>query len=264
MPYNAVDLLVSILHDPGDEAGTACAADEGTPAAELRDVCYADPCYDVIWGRRDLTITGAHNLWGASWGSPEGLLTDKTAEWLEQFEGTPLASTCNSSYVEARCVAKAEKMCELVFNTTLIDGQQEMEVGGVTAALVACTLPAICILPLLAAVVARLRGEGGGGGGGEKRTKRRAILAAMGSSEAEDAASEVRIGWMTLDFDNRDLEDKYRKIETLENRVQLRYLIIMGLVVIIGYQMFLWNSRIEMQWEMVSSGNVRHSGMMRH
>jgi len=53
-----------------------------------------------------------------------------------------------------------------------------------------------------------------------------------------------------INFEEQDMEDMFRKMQLMETLLQFRWLVISGLMFIIGYQFMLTSSRVEIQWGM--------------
>jgi hypothetical protein len=53
-----------------------------------------------------------------------------------------------------------------------------------------------------------------------------------------------------INFEEQEMEDMYRRMQLGENLLQFRWLLLLGLMVVIGYQLMLTSSRVVIQWEL--------------
>ena len=68
---------------------------------------------------------------------------------------------------------------------------------------------------------------------------------------ATNTPSAGTLRWWDLNFEEQEMEDMYRLICYLDVMIQFRWMAMMGLLIVIGYQYLLMNSRAEIEWTLV-------------
>ncbi|GMI20739.1 hypothetical protein TrCOL_g9736 [Triparma columacea] len=278
-PLCISDLSVPIFGEQDDEEPdleslTGCGKVQGSHAHNLWG---AEWDFKEIFFDPELTDRPAKAEW-----NPVGFLDqiptsdppdlEERVDWWNSTESSPFLQQCPKDQAKEICEKKAIGLCEIAFDKGFYKFELYQKISNTTSVILAVVVMLFSITYAVYSEMthrdrvrtrlkkqmedslsfkqnsAKIAPEGSDMAARDSRSQEKDEKFFQMLTTESGAKQVGTIRWWDINFMEQEMEDNYRKMLNLEKLKEIRYMIVVGIIVVFGYQYSIINSRVTINW----------------